>query len=594
MTSTKLLKLLGETIKGRCSVETLGRMKVRTFIAEYSGRRQGLARSFSNQSHFLRTKHNTIREFSSLLEGLSEAHELFPSIVIAADGKIEAHGSFAKAQAQFLDPDPDVVVNLTESLKQANMGVVAHYYMDVELQGTLQAIGRRQAMAKLESKTDVPISRDETNRILTMDINTLDSRVAIADSLAMGDHAVRMCDDGATVIACLGVDFMSESVSAILAQNGYGHVPVYRATSKAIGCSLAESAERVTYRAWLEKGASELCPVLHVVYINTSLETKAISSSIIPTITCTSSNVLKTILQASIQIGPKLKIYYGPDTYMGENLISLLVAIIADDWSDERIARDLHPQHNRDTIAALIQNIEVFPNGNCVVHHMFGRQVVETVQKSYSDSFVTAHLEVPGEMFQIAMEKSLIGRGVVGSTSDILKFVERKVNEAVVGPGASTKNQRLKFVLGTEAGMITSIVRSVQGILERTGCNSVEAEIVFPVSSEAFTAVEGDADFSIVPGVSGGEGCSSAGGCATCPFMKMNELDALADVVEMVISGTKQIQLQKHLPPQRLLGKKLNGVDAISLGVEPIQYMRGFMKENALPKQLVKRITEKN
>lgn len=28
----------------------------------------------------------------------------------------------------------------------------------------------------------------------------------------------------------------------------------------------------------------------------------------------------------------------------------------------------------------------------------------------------------------------------------------------------------------------------------------------------------------------GGEGCSTAGGCATCPFMKMNDLDALLDV----------------------------------------------------------------
>ena len=36
---------------------------------------------------------------------------------------------------------------------------------------------------------------------------------------------------------------------------------------------------------------------------------------------------------------------------------------------------------------------------------------------------------------------------------------------------------------------------------------------------------------SIVPGVSGGEGCSTAGGCASCPFMKMNDLDSLQDIV---------------------------------------------------------------
>ena len=31
----------------------------------------------------------------------------------------------------------------------------------------------------------------------------------------------------------------------------------------------------------------------------------------------------------------------------------------------------------------------------------------------------------------------------------------------------------------------------------------------------------------------GGEGCSTAGGCATCPFMKMNDLDALMDVASL-------------------------------------------------------------
>ncbi len=52
------------------------------------------------------------------------------------------------------------------------MGVVAHYYMDPELQGVL-------------SSSKWP-------------------HVAVADSLSMGDAAVRMARDGATSIACLG------------------------------------------------------------------------------------------------------------------------------------------------------------------------------------------------------------------------------------------------------------------------------------------------------------------------------------------------------------------------------------------------------
>merc|ERR1719223_209517 len=126
--------------------------------------------------------------------------------------------------------------------------------------------------------------------------------------------------------------------------------------------------------------------------------------------------------------------------------------------------------------------------------------------------------------------------------------------------------------------MVTSIVKSVQDILEASKSSTVETEIVFPVSSEAVTGVD-DEDISVVPGVSGGEGCSTAGGCATCPFMKMNDLDALADIADMVIQNDNEMQLKSHLPPQRLIGKKINGEDAIDLGSQPILYMRHFMKE---------------
>ncbi|MFN9898130.1 MAG: hypothetical protein ACK55Z_04895, partial [bacterium] len=137
----------------------------------------------------------------------------------------------------------------------------------------------------------------------------------------------------------------------------------------------------------------------------------------------------------------------------------------------------------------------------------------------YSDAYVTAHLEVPGEMFQIALRKSLVDEGVVGSTSNILNFIERKVEEAAAAAASTTSSggggeekviKRLKFILGTEAGMVTSIVRSVQDILEMKACQSVEAEIIFPVSANA--VMEGDETLGMVPGSAGGEGCSTAGG----------------------------------------------------------------------------------
>ena len=450
-----------------------------------------------------------------------------------------------------------MVTKLRESLDKAEMGVVAHYYMDVELQAILNGVGG--------------------------------NKVAIADSLAMGDAAVRMVENGGVkAIACLGVDFMAESVAAILERSGYGHIPVYRADTRSIGCSLAESAERPSYQAWLQKRLSESNPngLLHVVYINTSLETKATAAATVPTITCTSSNVVKTMLQASAQI-PGLRILYGPDTYMGMNLVTFFDGICrSSEWDDERISKELHPDHNRTTLKRLRDSIDVFPHGNCIVHHMFGEDVVENVRQNYEDAYVTAHLEVPGEMFQIAMEKSMTGMGTVGSTSDILRFISSKVSDAAASIDSS-KPRRLKFILGTEAGMITSIVKSVQNILDNAN-NRVEAEIIFPVSSDAVTAVD-ETDLGIVPGVSGGEGCSTAGGCATCPFMKMNDIDKLLDVVEMV-SVKNELKLEGFKPPRRLQGKTLNGVSATDLGVQPILYMRKLMNEQQIPEELVQKV----
>lgn len=494
---------------------------------------------------------------------------LFPSLIIGSKEEgIQSFGSFAEAQATYLDPDQDAVDQIVDLLRTTNMGIVAHYYMDVELQGVLHAASK-----------------------------ILPGRIGIADSLKMGDMAVDMCKlFNCSAIMCLGVDFMSESVAAILGSNGFTNTPVYRATQAKIGCSLAESAESDVYQAWLRKESAGRS-ALHVIYINTSLETKAVSSSIVPTITCTSSNVLQTLLTASSQMKfNDLKILYGPDTYMGQNLITLLTTIVdvRSGWDDKKIAATLHPDHNRSTLTKLRDSISVFPSGNCVVHHMFGKSVVETVKQSYANCYVTAHLEVPGEMFEIAMQKALNDEGVVGSTSDILNFIARKVKEATKLPSSPLKKSerlRLKFILGTEAGMVTSIVQSVQDILSDNSSGNAEAEIIFPVASDAVTATEGD---GLVPGVAGGEGCSTAGGCATCPFMKMNSLDNLVDVLQLVESasagGSINLKLSKHLPPNKLGGKLIDGRDAFDLGTESIAYMRHFNKHRKLPEELVHKV----
>lgn len=536
-------------------------------------------------------------------------HE-FPSIIIRSSkysntddvnnsiNNIIAQGTFAKAQAMYLNPDIDIVNQLVHCLKKANVGIVAHYYMDVELQGILQAV----------------------NTILP-------GRVGIADSLKMGDMAIEMIKQyNCSSIICLGVDFMSESVSSIIYKNGYTNIPVYRATITKIGCSLSESAERDSYRAWLYNESNNI-NALHVIYINTSLETKAISNDIVPTITCTSSNVLQTILTASYQMNQEgngnkpYKILYGPDTYMGNNLVTLLDSIINNPtlWTNERIQKELHVHHTIDTLKLLRNSIVVYPSGNCIVHHMFGESVVNTVKEYYmndNNCYITAHLEVPGEMFQLALQKSFDNdAGVVGSTSDILHFITRKVTNYLTTSDINNNNipHRLRFILGTEAGMVTSIVYNIQQLILQYPNSNIEVEIIFPVASDAISAVSdnNDTNLVIVPGVQGGEGCSTAGGCATCPYMKMNSIDSVLDLLQMIqeqqqYNNEKQLNhniapttnnnnsneliLLKHLPPNKLRGKLINGISAIELGIQPIMYMRDFNTTKLLPNDLIQRI----
>ena len=469
---------------------------------------------------------------------------VFPSLRITADALLP-RGAFAEAQAAFLKPDPGLVLQLTELLREKNAGVVAHFYMDPELQGVLSAC-------------DWP-------------------HIHVSDSLAMADRAIAMAEKGVSTIAVLGVDFMSENVRAMLDASGYAHVPVYRVATDPIGCSLAESAEASAYGAYL-MDASETPRSLHVVYINTSLVTKAKAQAIVPTITCTSSNVVRTVLQAAAQI-PDVHIWFGPDTYMGDNLAHMFANLA--EMPDEQI-RHLHQAHDQATVRSLLPRFHYFEQGTCIVHHMFGREVVELVRANYPDVFVTAHLEVPGEMFELALEAQRHGNGVVGSTSNILAFVLGKVDEAI----ARGEQADLRFILGTEAGMITPIVRQVQAQLRdyaSEGGAELSAEIIFPVAGEAIAQDE-QSGLGVVPGVAGGEGCSTAGGCATCPYMKMNSLHALLALLERV--GSEPLTNLVPFEPRKYV-QEIRGRTAADLGGEPILHMRAFQRDGELPEDLV-------
>lgn len=464
----------------------------------------------------------------------------FPVLRVARRS-LQPDGAFAALQAEFLEPDAASVAELDAALRDGQVGVVAHFYMDPELQGVLAAVRW--------------------------------PHVHISDSLVMADRAAQMAAAGCKAIAVAGVDFMAQNVRAVLDAAGFASVPVWRLATASIGCSLADAAQTPAYAAFLAQ-AARTPRSLHVVYINTSLEVKAQAHARVPTITCTSSNVVQTLLQAAVQI-PNVSLWYGPDTYMGENLRTLLGWLATQDLAT---VQAVHPAHTPQTIAQLLERFYPFQQGNCIVHHLFDASVVREIAQSYPDALVAAHLEVPGDMFQLAVDAQRHGKGVVGSTSNILNFLLDRVREAATKPDA----QVIPFVLGTEAGMLTSLVRGVRQVLDAAGRDDIAVDVIFPVA-DSLVAADASLDLGAVPVAGGAEGCSAAGGCATCPFMKQNTLDGLLQVVRAASGGHQAPG--SWAPP---MGAATSGEAPLAVrGGVPILHMRHFQQHGELPPALV-------
>jgi quinolinate synthase len=314
------------------------------------------------------------------------------------------------------------------------------------------------------------------------------------------------------------------------------------------------------------------------MYVNTGLDVKAKAQAHMPTVTCTSSNVVRMILQAAVQF-PDLKVWYAPDSYMGDNLRHLFESLL--EMEIEAI-RALHPGHDHRSVARLLERFHFFTGGICIVHHSFGDKILELVQRDHPDAMIAAHLEVPGEMFASALEGQRRGAGVVGSTSNILQFIAGAVEAAV----RRREPAHLKFVLATEPGMVTSIVRRVSALLQdgrAAGSREISVEIIFPVARDAI-AVSPDSDLRIVPGVPQGEGCSNAGGCSICPYMKMNSLSNLLSLLAR-IGSTAPDKLAGFEP--RVYSESINGRSVAELGGETILHMRAYQQTGRLPEGLL-------
>ena len=84
----------------------------------------------------------------------------------------------------------------------------------------------------------------------------------------------------------------------------------------------------------------------------------------------------------------------------------------------------MHPAHNRE-YSANFAAVSILQAELCCAPYVW-RTRREKVATEYADAYHTAHLEV-GEMFELAVAASK-GRGVVGSTSNILQFILQKVD----------------------------------------------------------------------------------------------------------------------------------------------------------------------
>lgn len=123
--------------------------------------------------------------------------------------------------------------------------------------------------------------------------------------------------------------------------------------------------------------------------------------------------------------------------------------------------------------------------------------------------------------------------------------------------------------------------------------SGIDVEIIFPVNPKAITTAQqarssGPAQLptglAVLPGPAGGEGCSLEGGCAACPYMRMNTLTALMSVCNQV--GTPAEVLIAAYKP-RVYAELVGGRSIASAGCKPILHMRHFQRQGCLSDELV-------
>ncbi len=234
----------------------------------------------------------------------------------------------------------------------------------------------------------VKILKKEKNAII-LGHNYMDYSVQLVSDFTGDsyDLAKKAMKTNASIIVFAGVYFMAEQAAALNPDK------LVLSPDPNAGCSLSDSLDVKT----LEKYKEEYPDAPVVLYINTGIYTKALADYIV-----TSSTAVKVVKKLNAD-----KIIFGPDA----NLAKYVKA---------KTGKNL---------------IVVPPNGRCIVHANYTRQLVELARKKYPNALLIAHPESPLEILQTA--------DFVGSTNQMVEFTKNSPNK--------------EFIVATEIGMINAL-----------------------------------------------------------------------------------------------------------------------------------------
>ncbi|MEM4086115.1 MAG: quinolinate synthase NadA, partial [Saccharolobus sp.] len=240
------------------------------------------------------------------------------------------------------------------------------------------------------------------------------------------DLALKAMSTNASIIVFAGVYFMAEQAAALNPDK-----KVLSPDPKA-GCSLSDALDVETLKKYKEMYPN--APV--VLYINTSIYAKALADYIV-----TSSTAIKVVSKLNADT-----ILFGPDANLANYVKSKTKKNI----------------------------ITVPPNGRCIVHANYTKQIVELARKKYHGALLMAHPESPLEVLDAA--------DFVGSTNQMIKFAK--------------ESKYKEFIVATEIGMINALQLQVPD------------KKFYPLITT--------------------ESCA----CARCPYMAMITLDKIKNSLE--------------------------------------------------------------